>query len=90
MFRSYIVAALRNLARNRLYAGINIVGLAAGFAAAILIALFIRDELSFDRFWPDYQRVYLVVMEMRLQGIALLLERVNNRGSVRQLNNLFH
>ena len=70
MFRSYVVAALRNLARNRLYAGINIIGLAAGFAAAILIALFIRDELSFDRFWPGYQRVNLVVMDMRLQGIA--------------------
>jgi putative ABC transport system permease protein len=59
MFRSYIVAALRNLARNRLYAAINIIGLAVGFAAAILIALFVRDELSFDRFWPDYQRVYM-------------------------------
>jgi putative ABC transport system permease protein len=70
MFRSYVVAALRNLARNRLYAAINIIGLAVGFAAAILIALFVRDELSFDRFWPDYERVYMVSMELRLPGIA--------------------
>jgi putative ABC transport system permease protein len=70
VFRSYLVAALRNLARNKLYAAINIVGLAVGFAAAIFIALFVRDELSFDRFWPDYQRVYMMSMELRLPGIA--------------------
>src|ERR1700759_3746261 len=70
MFRSYLIAALRNLARNRLYAAINIIGLAVGFAAAILIALFIRDELSFDRFWPDYQRVYMMSMDLRLPDMA--------------------
>ncbi len=70
MFANYFAAALRNLARNRLYAAINIIGLAVGFAAAILIALFVRDELSFDRFWPDYQRVYMVVMDLRLPGVA--------------------
>ncbi|MEA3180460.1 MAG: putative transport system permease protein [Gammaproteobacteria bacterium] len=70
MFRSYLIAALRNLARNRLYAAINIVGLAVGFAAAILIALFVRDELSFDRFWPDYQRVYMISMDLRVPDMA--------------------
>src|SRR5690349_21816446 len=70
MFRSYLVAALRNLARNRLYAGINIIGLAVGFAAAILIALFVRDELNFDRFWPDYARIYLFTMEIRLPDMS--------------------
>ena len=70
MFRSYLVAALRNLARNRLYAAINIIGLAVGFAAAILIALFVRDELSFDRIWPDYQRVYMMSMDLRLPATA--------------------
>jgi hypothetical protein len=70
VFRSYIIAALRNLARNKLYAAINITGLAIGFAAAIFIALFVRDELSFDRFWPEYQRLYMVSMELRLPGVA--------------------
>src|SRR5258707_12152576 len=70
MFRSYLVAALRNLARNRLYAAINIIGLAVGFAAAILTALYVRDELSFDRFWPDYQRVYMLSMDLRLPDLA--------------------
>src|SRR5258708_36567211 len=60
MFRNYLTAALRNLARNRLYAGINIGGLAVGFAAAILIGLFVRDEFSYDSFIPAHQRVYRV------------------------------
>src|ERR1700742_4929301 len=60
MFRNYLAAALRNLSRNRLYAGINIIGLAVGFAAAILIALFVRDEFSYDKWLPDYQRIYRV------------------------------
>src|ERR1700733_8142457 len=68
MFRNYLAAALRNLARNRLYAGINIAGLAVGFAAAILIALFVRDEFSYDRWIPGYERVYRVSMTGILPG----------------------
>ena len=60
MFRNYIMAALRNLARNRLYAAINIVGLAVGFCAALLIVLFVRDQYSYDRFFPGYRNVYLL------------------------------
>jgi putative ABC transport system permease protein len=60
MFRNYFMAALRNLARNRLYTGINIGGLAVGFAAAILIGLFVRDEFSYDSFIPDHRHVYRV------------------------------
>jgi putative ABC transport system permease protein len=70
LFRNYFAAAWRNLARNKLYAAINIVGLAVGFAAAILIALFVRDELSYDRFWPDFQRVYIVNSTINLPGRA--------------------
>ena len=60
MFRNYIMGALRNLARNRLYATINIVGLAVGFCAALLIVLFVRDEYTYDRFFPGYRDVYLL------------------------------
>jgi putative ABC transport system permease protein len=70
MLRSYLMAALRNLARNRLYGFINIVGLSVGFAAAILIALYVRDETSFDRFWPDYERLYMMSMDLRIPGMA--------------------
>ena len=56
MFRNYLAAALRNLARNGLYAGVTIVGLAIAFAAAILIGLYVRDEMSYDRWVPDHER----------------------------------
>lgn len=60
MFRNFVATALRNLVRNRLYAALNIGGLAVGFAAALLIALFVRDEYSYDRFFPDHERLYLM------------------------------
>ena len=46
MLQNYLAAALRNLIRNGTYAAINILGLTCGFAAAILIALFVRDEYT--------------------------------------------
>ncbi len=60
MFRNYLAAALRNLARNRLYAAINVVGLGVGFAAAILVALYVHHELNFEDFIPGYQRIYRI------------------------------
>jgi len=60
MFRNYLAAALRNLARNRFYAALNISGLAVGFSAALLIVLFVRTESSYDQFFPGYRDVYLL------------------------------
>ena len=68
MLRNYLAAALRNLARNRLYAGITIAGLAIGFAAAMLIGLFVRDEYSYDKFIPGYQRVYRISQVVTIKG----------------------
>ena len=68
MLRNYLAAALRNLGRNRLYAGITIAGLAIGFAAAMLVALFVRDEFSYDRFFPDYQRIFRVSNTTSVNG----------------------
>src|SRR6185312_14218638 len=58
MFRNYLAAALRNLARNRLHAAINLFGLTVGLATALLIALFVRDELSYDAFVPGAAQVF--------------------------------
>ena len=54
MFRNYFVAALRNLTRNKLVSIINIAGLAIGFAAAILIGLYLRYQLSYESFLPGH------------------------------------
>jgi putative ABC transport system permease protein len=57
MFRNALAAALRNLVRNRLYAAISVLGLAMAMTTAIVAALYIRDELTFDRFVPGYETV---------------------------------
>src|SRR5262245_46280913 len=68
MFRHYLAAALRNLARNKLYAAINILGLSVGFAAAILIALYVRHEFSYERWIPGHERVFRVSEIYHLSG----------------------
>jgi putative ABC transport system permease protein len=64
MFQNYLAATLRNLARNGQYAGLTIAGLAIAFAAAILIGLYVRDELSFDSWVPDHDRTMIVRQEV--------------------------
>jgi putative ABC transport system permease protein len=66
MFANVLAAALRNLARNRLYAAISIASLAIGMAAAILTGLYIRDETAFDGDIPSADWVYVVVSDYRL------------------------
>ncbi|MFC3080511.1 ABC transporter permease [Phenylobacterium terrae] len=68
MFGNYLAAALRNLTRNRLYASVTIAGLAIGFAAAMLIGLYVRDEFTFDRFIPGHERVYRVSQTVAFKG----------------------
>ena len=53
MFRNYLVTALRNIAKHKLYGFINIAGLAVGLACVIFILLYIQDETSYDRWVPD-------------------------------------
>ena len=68
MFKNYVVAALRNMAKQRLFSAINILGLAIGLAACILILLFVRDELSFDRQWDDAGSIYKIETRIGLAG----------------------
>lgn len=68
MIKNYIVIALRNLSRHKLYAAINIGGMAVGLAAAILILLFVRDETGYDKFWPDGENVYRFEVDVRIKG----------------------
>lgn len=57
MLRNYRATAFRNLLRNRLTAVIGIGGLSMAFATAFLIALFVHDELTYDRWIPDHDRI---------------------------------
>src|ERR1700761_1472081 len=64
MLRNMMLASLGTLARNRLYTAINIGGLAIALAAAILTGLFVRDDLTFDRFIPGSGQVYRLSMSL--------------------------
>src|SRR5688572_14847720 len=68
MLRHYLSLALRHVARNWLYAGITVLGLAAGFAAAILIGLYVRDEYSFERFISGYEQLYRLETDVLAPG----------------------
>jgi putative ABC transport system permease protein len=57
MLRNYFKIGLRNLAKNRVYSFINIFGLATGMAVAMLIGLWMYDELSFDKHTKNYDRI---------------------------------
>lgn len=61
MLRNYLKTAWRNLLRHKLFSMINISGLAIGMACCILITLFVRDELSYDRYHEKGERIYRVL-----------------------------
>ena len=58
MWRNYLTVCLRALAKNRAYTAINIVGLALGLAACVLILLYVRYETSYDAALPDADRIF--------------------------------
>jgi putative ABC transport system permease protein len=68
MLRHCLSLALRHAGRNWLYAGITVLGLAAGFAAAILIGLYVRDEYSFEQFIAGYEDVYRLETDVLAPG----------------------
>jgi len=68
MFRNYLTIALRNIVRHKLYSFINIAGLAVGLTCVILIALFVRDEMSYDTWIPGGDRLYRVEVTFHPPG----------------------
>ena len=58
MLKNYLKIALRNLRRSKIFSFINITGLAVGMASAILILLWIQNELSYDQFHEKKDRIY--------------------------------
>src|SRR5690348_17414551 len=58
MWRNYFTVGIRALAKNRTYAFINVVGLAIGLAACLMILLYVRYERSYDGWLPGAERTY--------------------------------
>jgi putative ABC transport system permease protein len=65
MFKNYLLSALRSILVQKMYSTLNIVGLAVGIAAFILIALFVQYEFSYDTYHNNYDRIYRLVRDGR-------------------------
>jgi putative ABC transport system permease protein len=65
MFKHFLRIASRNLLKRKFYSFINITGLAIGIACCLLIALYIKHELSFDRYHANHARIYRVLQTYR-------------------------
>ncbi|MEQ8715909.1 MAG: FtsX-like permease family protein [Cyclobacteriaceae bacterium] len=63
MLRNIFIITVRNLWRNKVYSLINIFGLAVGLTAAILVIMYVQDELSYDQFHEKKQNIYRLGFE---------------------------
>jgi hypothetical protein len=71
MIKNYFKTAWRNLINNKTYSAINIFGLAAGMAVALLIGLWVYSEYSYDKFLPGHEQVYRVKRNFDSNGDTL-------------------
>ncbi len=71
LFKNYVKVSWRDLARNRTYAAINLMGLVSGLTVALLIFQYVLFETSFDRFFPDAEKIHRVV-NSRFQNGSLV------------------
>ncbi|HRH48720.1 MAG TPA: ABC transporter permease [Panacibacter sp.] len=68
MFKNYFKIAARQLAKQKMYSAVKIGGFALSIAACLLIALYIKDELSYDRSWANADRIYRITGEYDNNG----------------------
>ena len=68
MLENYFKVALRNISKHKFYSTLNISGLALGLAACTLIGLYVVDELSFDKFHNDHEKIYAVGLHGKIAG----------------------
>ncbi|MEO8763753.1 MAG: ABC transporter permease [Ginsengibacter sp.] len=73
MIKNYLKTAWRNILRNKGYTALNISGLAMGMAVALLIGLWVFNQYSYDKFLPDYQRLYQVKRNFNSNGEILTI-----------------
>ena len=68
MFKNYLKVALRNLWKNKAFSAINMIGLASGLAVFLLIVLYVTDELSYDRYNKNADRIYRLDADIFFNG----------------------
>jgi putative ABC transport system permease protein len=70
MIRNYLKIAWRNLLKNKAHTFINVTGLSVGMAVAMLIGLWIWDELSFNKYFQNYDRIVQVMQHQTFNGVV--------------------
>lgn len=78
MFKNYLKVALRNFWKNKTFSLINIIGLAIGLCCFLLIAVYVLDELSYDRFHDKAGRIYRVNSDIRFGGNELSIPQTSD------------
>lgn len=68
MLKNYLKSAYRNIVRNKFYSFINILGLALGFTATIIILLYNQNELSYDKHNDKHERIYRLESHFTIAG----------------------
>jgi len=68
MFKNHLTIAWRSIINEKLFTAIKIGGFAVGVAACLLIALFIKDELNYDRHYTNTDQIYRLVLQAEIQG----------------------
>jgi len=68
MLKNNIIIAYRNLLKNKIFSLVNILGLALGLACTILIYLWVKDEISYDRFHENREHLYKIMVEQSPSG----------------------
>lgn len=69
MWGHYVLTLYRALTRRRLYAALNVLGLAVGVAVFLVLALFVRFQTSFESWIPDASKIYVVRETWNLPGL---------------------
>lgn len=77
MIKNYFIIALRNLKSHRFYTSINVIGLAIGIASCMIIVQFVLNELSYDRFQLNHDRILRVNTEIKFGGNHFRLATAN-------------
>jgi putative ABC transport system permease protein len=70
MYRSYFTSSLRNMKKNKLHAFINIAGLTVGLAVAMVIGLWLKDELSFEKHFANYEKAGRILQNVTNNGVV--------------------
>ncbi|MBL7860953.1 MAG: ABC transporter permease [Cyclobacteriaceae bacterium] len=68
MFKNYFKVALRNILKHKFFAAINIIGLVIGMTCCLFIFIYVQDELSYDKFHRDYEKIHRIALHGKISG----------------------